>query len=96
MAMMVSRIRNAMLVTAACSCLAVIKDDMSVVQGPCDVYAAGGSPCVAAHSMVRAMYANYTGPLYMLQRASDNATKDITVLGTERSRTPPGRLRGRI
>ena len=32
--------------------------------------------------MVRAMYANYTGPLYNLQRASDNATTDIGVLST--------------
>ena len=32
--------------------------------GPCDILAAAGTPCVAAHSVVRALYAGYTGPLY--------------------------------
>ncbi|NMD02038.1 MAG: alpha-L-arabinofuranosidase, partial [Bacteroidales bacterium] len=27
-------------------------------EGPCDIYAAGGSPCVAAHSSTRALYAS--------------------------------------
>ena len=31
--------------------------------GPCDVYAAAGDPCVAAHSTTRALYASYNGPL---------------------------------
>ena len=44
---------------------------------PCDIYATGGTPCVAAHSMVRALYQSYNGPLYQVQRASDNTTKDI-------------------
>ena len=30
--------------------------------GPCDIYAADGGPCVAAHSTVRALYAAYNGP----------------------------------
>lgn len=47
-------------------------------QGPCDIYASGGTPCVAAHSMVRALYADYDGPLYLVQRASDLATNAIT------------------
>ena len=50
--------------------------------GPCDIYAAGGTPCVAAHSTVRALYASYNGPLYQVRRASDSATKDIGVLAT--------------
>jgi hypothetical protein len=33
-------------------------------QGPCDIYAAAGAPCVAAHSSTRALYASYHGPLY--------------------------------
>lgn len=45
--------------------------------GPCDIYAAGNTPCAAAHSTVRALYSTYTGPLYQLQRASDKTTKDI-------------------
>ncbi|RPF38115.1 alpha-L-arabinofuranosidase B-like protein [Streptomyces sp. TLI_185] len=47
---------------------------------PCDLYAAGGTPCVAAHSTTRALYATYNGPLYQVRRASDNATRDIGVL----------------
>ncbi|WP_248963865.1 arabinofuranosidase catalytic domain-containing protein [Sphaerisporangium perillae] len=31
---------------------------------PCDIYAAGGTPCVAAHSTTRALYGTYNGPLY--------------------------------
>ncbi|MEN3304628.1 MAG: hypothetical protein V7603_830 [Micromonosporaceae bacterium] len=49
-------------------------------QGPCDIYAAAGTPCVAAHSTTRALYASYNGPLYQVKRASDNATKDIGVV----------------
>jgi DNA-directed RNA polymerase specialized sigma24 family protein len=30
-----------------------------------------GTPCVAAHSTVRALYANYGGSLYQVRRASD-------------------------
>ncbi|GLW25005.1 alpha-N-arabinofuranosidase [Microbispora amethystogenes] len=47
---------------------------------PCDIYAAGGTPCVAAHSTTRALYAAYNGPLYQVRRASDNTTRDIGVL----------------
>jgi non-reducing end alpha-L-arabinofuranosidase len=46
-------------------------------QGPCDIYAAGGTPCVAAHSTTRALYAAYDGPLYQVRRASDNTTVNI-------------------
>ncbi|MGE5487902.1 MAG: arabinofuranosidase catalytic domain-containing protein, partial [bacterium] len=35
-------------------------------EGPCDIYAAGGAPCVAAHSTTRALYASYNGPLYQV------------------------------
>lgn len=48
--------------------------------GPCDLYAAGGTPCVAEHSTVRALHHAYNGSLYQVRRASDNATKDIGVL----------------
>nr|WP_296068879.1 alpha-L-arabinofuranosidase B [uncultured Actinoplanes sp.] len=47
---------------------------------PCDIYAAGGTPCVAAHSTTRALYGTYNGPLYQVRRASDNATRDIGLL----------------
>ncbi|MDR8412265.1 alpha-L-arabinofuranosidase B [Nonomuraea sp. 3-1Str] len=47
---------------------------------PCDLYASGGTPCVAAHSTTRALYASYNGSLYQVRRASDNATRNIGVL----------------
>jgi hypothetical protein len=47
---------------------------------PCDIYATGGTPCVSAHSTVRALYSTYNGPLYQVTRKSDNKTKDIGVL----------------
>ncbi|MYS21058.1 alpha-L-arabinofuranosidase [Streptomyces sp. SID4948] len=50
--------------------------------GPCDLYAAGGTPCVAAHSTVRALYSSYAGRLYQVRRSSDNTTRDIGVLAT--------------
>jgi len=46
---------------------------------PCDIYAAGGTPCVAAHSTVRALYSSYNGYLYQIRRA-DSKTKDIGLL----------------
>ncbi|HSW48726.1 MAG TPA: arabinofuranosidase catalytic domain-containing protein, partial [Bryobacteraceae bacterium] len=49
-------------------------------QGPCDAYAAGGAPCVAAHSSTRALYASYNGPLYQVLRQSDGKTLDIGVV----------------
>src|SRR5688572_28961373 len=48
--------------------------------GPCDIYAAGGTPCVAAHSTVRALYGSYGGNLYQVRRSSDNTTRDIAVV----------------
>src|SRR6185312_14310036 len=47
---------------------------------PCDIYASGGTPCVAAHSTVRALFSAYNGNLYQVRRASDNTTLNIGVL----------------
>src|SRR6204780_3691832 len=49
-------------------------------QGPCDIYAAAGDSCVAAHSTARALYASYSGPLYQVLRQSDGKTLDIGVV----------------
>ncbi len=54
----------------------------AATQGPCDLYASGGTPCVAAHSTTRALYGGYGGALYQVRRASDGATRDIGVLST--------------
>jgi hypothetical protein len=50
------------------------------VAGPCDIYGAASTPCVAAHSIVRALYGAYAGKLYQVKRSSDGTTKDISVL----------------
>ncbi len=49
-------------------------------EGPCDVYAAAGDPCAAAHSTTRALSKDYSGPLYQVMRQSDGATLDIGVV----------------
>ncbi len=47
---------------------------------PCDIYAAAGTPCVAAHSTTRALFSAYNGPLYQVRRASDGTTTNISTL----------------
>jgi hypothetical protein len=48
---------------------------------PCDIYAkTPGAPCVAAFSLVRALYSDYAGVLYTVRRASDNTTAPVGVL----------------
>jgi len=51
-----------------------------VVAGPCDIYASGGTPCVAAHSTTRALYSAYADALYRVVRSSDGAVGDVVVL----------------
>ena len=55
---------------------------------PCDIYAAGGTPCVAAHSTTRSLYSAYNGPLYQVIRG-DGAKEDIY------ASTPGGVANGR-
>jgi len=57
-------------------------------KGPCDIYAAAGDPCTAAHSSTRALYASYNGPLYQVMRLSDGLKKDIGTVPA--SATDPG------
>jgi hypothetical protein len=52
----------------------------AATQEPCDIYAAAGTPCVAAHSTTRALYAAYNGSLYQVKRASDGATTNVSTL----------------
>ncbi|OJJ45979.1 hypothetical protein ASPZODRAFT_152231 [Penicilliopsis zonata CBS 506.65] len=51
-----------------------------VSAGPCDIYAAGDTPCVAAHSTTRALYSAYSGSLYQVERGSDSTTIEIVPL----------------
>lgn len=57
-------------------------------QGPCDIYAAAGAPCVAAHSTTRALYASYNGPLYQVMRQSDGRKLNIGVVQPVASPVP--------
>ncbi|MEV6111651.1 alpha-L-arabinofuranosidase B [Streptomyces sp. NPDC052109] len=83
------RLRSAALsVLAVCATLAALLLGVGAPRAaaasslPCDVYAAAGTPCAAAHSLVRALYSSYGGSLYRVQRASDGATRDIGLLAT--------------
>jgi hypothetical protein len=50
--------------------------------GPCDILAAAGAPCIAAHSLARRMLAAYTGSLFQVTRASDKTTFNVGTLST--------------
>jgi hypothetical protein len=52
----------------------------TVNKKPCDIYAAAKTPCVAAHSTVRSLYAGYAGPLYEVKRTSDEASQNVGLL----------------
>jgi hypothetical protein len=79
------KLRRARLVAALLLALAIAVPAFSVATRaasaasslPCDIYAAGGTPCEAAYSTTRALFASYDGPLYQIQRASDNSTLNI-------------------
>jgi hypothetical protein len=55
------------------------------LEGPCDIYATGATPCVAAYSTVRRLSSKYTGPLYQIRIGGSNTgtggtLKDIGVI----------------
>ena len=80
--------RKALLTVAAAAALAVGgllaggagTPSRAATQEPCDIYAAAGTPCVAAHSTTRALYAAYSGNLYQVRRSSDNTTLNIAAV----------------
>ena len=49
-------------------------------EGPCNILDAAGNPCVAAHSISRALFESYHGPLYQVLRTSDGASINISTL----------------
>lgn len=68
----------------------------SNAQGPCDVYAAASTPCVAAYSTIRRLYSTYTGPLYQVRNGSSakntgtgGMTKDILMTADGFADTAP-------
>ena len=76
------------LIGAALTMASPAADAPARPQGPCDIYAAAGDPCVAAHSTTRALYAAYNGPLYQVLRQSDGKTLDIGVVQPAASPVP--------
>src|SRR5262245_19034101 len=80
----IRRLRRAALAAGTVLALSLIgvaftgaTEAQAATQGPCDIYANGGTPCVAAHSTTRALFGTYNGSLYQVRRASDNATLNI-------------------
>jgi len=71
---------GAVLALAAGALIGLPATSQAAGTGPCDIYGAAGTPCVAAHSTTRALYGAYNGPLYQVRRASDGATTNIGVL----------------
>jgi hypothetical protein len=68
---------SATLVAGALLASGAASPSRAATQEPCDIYAAAGTPCVAAHSTTRALFAAYTGPLYQVRRARDNTFVSI-------------------
>jgi len=68
---------NMMLVVAAA---ALLSSTAAATAGPCDIFSNGGTPCVAAHSVVRALFGAYAGPLYQVLRTTDGESLNVTTL----------------
>ena len=49
------------------------------LKAPCDILASDDTPCVAAHSTVRALFGAFDSSLYQVRRQSDNQTLNISV-----------------
>ena len=68
-------------VLLASSVAAALTTTVSAKDQPCDIFLKNGNtPCVAAHSTVRALYGAYNGALYEVKRKSDKTKLDIGVL----------------
>ena len=60
--------------------LCLLALSLTATAAPCDIYGAAGTPCAAAHSVVRALFGGFAGALYQLKRFGDNATLDVAPL----------------
>jgi hypothetical protein len=83
------RARRALLLTAVTlgllvGALAAVGPSAPVARAatslPCDIYASGSTPCTAAYSTIRALYASYNGSLYQIQRSSDKTFLNVGLL----------------
>jgi hypothetical protein len=70
----------AVMVLAAMSAIGLLPRTAAAALLSCDIYDRAGTPCVAAHSTTRALFAGYSGSLYQITRASDKTTLDIGLL----------------
>src|ERR1700722_12869897 len=84
-----SHARRALIALAAATTLAVAgllagcgTPARAATQGPCDIYAASSTPCVAANSTTRALCGVYDGALYQVKRAPDGTTTNVYPLTT--------------
>jgi len=80
-----ARLRTALLAAGAvgalvAGALASVGTAQAATSMPCDIYASGGTPCIAAHSTTRALFGSYSGRLYQVQRSSDQQFLDVGVL----------------
>ncbi len=44
-------------------------------EAPCDIYESAGTPCIAAYSPIRALFVDYTGPLYQVRSDSSDENR---------------------
>lgn len=68
------------LVVAIILVLCSVHKNADAAKCPCDIYEEGGTPCVAAHSTVRALYSTYNGHLYQIRRTSDGALLNVDAM----------------
>ncbi|KAK7973499.1 arabinofuranosidase/B-xylosidase precursor [Apiospora saccharicola] len=84
--------------TLALSLLAATSVSL-VAAAPCDIYASGGTPCIAAHSTTRALYSAFSGALYQ-DTFCNGTTCLISVIydqsgrGNHLTQAPPGGFQG--
>jgi hypothetical protein len=72
----INRITIIFSLVVSLSGLGVIQQSVFAQQKcPCDIFKDCGTPCVAAHSTVRALYNAYEGPLYQVRLKSDTTKK---------------------
>ena len=72
--------KNVLLLAGSIAITALLGVPSVARAAPCDIYGSAGTPCVAAHSTTRALFAAYNGNLYQVRRASDNTTRNIGLL----------------
>lgn len=73
--------------TNSCGTMSTLTYTVTVGQpvltdAPCDLLNTAGTPCAAAYSLTRRMFAAYSGNLFQVERASDSTTLDVGTSST--------------